>query len=85
MPYLTLDNAKLFFDIAVEGEPIITTHGVAENGSYWSHTEVSERLAAAGDQLIDTDVRGHGRSVPLGNGDAGCDVETVADEFIRDQ
>jgi pimeloyl-ACP methyl ester carboxylesterase len=83
MPYLTLQNAKLFFDVVGEGEPIITTHGVAENGSYWSRTGVSERLAAAGYQVIDTDMRGHGRSVPLGQGDAGYDVVTVADDFAR--
>jgi pimeloyl-ACP methyl ester carboxylesterase len=83
MPYLTLDNAKLFFDIVGDGEPIITTHGVAENGSYWSRTGVSERLAAAGYLVIDTDMRGHGRSVPLGEGNAGYDVETVAQDFDR--
>jgi len=83
MPYLTLNNAKLFFDTIGEGEPILTTHGVAENGSYWSRTGVSEQLAAAGYRVIDTDMRGHGRSVPLGKGDAGYDVATVADDFAR--
>ena len=83
MPYLTLHNAKLFYDMVGEGEPIITTHGVSENGSYWSRTGVSEQLAAAGYRVIDTDMRGHGRSVPLGKGDAGYDVVTVADDLAR--
>lgn len=83
MPYLTLDNAKLFFDDSGEGPAILTTHGVSENGSYWSRPGVSERLVANGYRVIDTDMRGHGRSVPLGDGDAGYDVDTVAGDFCR--
>ncbi len=83
MPYLTLENARLFFDQTGDGPAIITTHGVSENGSYWSRPGVSERLAAAGYRVIDTDMRGHGRSVPLGDGAPGYDVQTVADDFGR--
>lgn len=83
MPYLTLDNAKLFFDDQGSGTPIITTHGVSENGSYWSRPGVTERLVAAGYRVIDTDMRGHGRSVPLGDGDPGYDVASVAADFDR--
>jgi pimeloyl-ACP methyl ester carboxylesterase len=83
MPYLAVENAKLFFDDIGTGPAIMTTHGVSENGSYWSRPGVSEKLAASGYRVIDTDMRGHGRSVPLGDGDAGYDVQSVADDFGR--
>ena len=79
MPYFQRANARLFYDEIGTGEPIITTHGVCENGSYWSLPGVSERLAER-HRVIDSDMRGHGRSVV--NGDPkGYDVETMADDI----
>ncbi len=80
MPYLERDTALLYYDEIGEGPAILTTHGVCENGSYWSRTGVSRRLADAGYRVIDTDMRGHGRSVPTGD-PPGYDVETVASDF----
>ena len=85
MPYLTLANHKLYFDDSGprDGPVIITTHGVSENGSYWGRTGVTEALTSWGFRVIDTDMRGHGRSVPLGSGDPGYTVEEVAADFGR--
>jgi pimeloyl-ACP methyl ester carboxylesterase len=80
MPYLELESARIYYDQIGEGPAIFTTHGVTENGSYWSRTGVSQRLADAGYRVIDTDMRGHGRSVPIGDA-PGFDVETVASDF----
>ncbi|MEM8564215.1 MAG: alpha/beta hydrolase [Pseudomonadota bacterium] len=85
MPYLSLENHKLFYDLTgpEKGIPILTTHGVGENGSYWGRTGISEDLATLGFHVVDTDMRGHGRSVPIGTQDPGYTVEEVASDFGR--
>lgn len=79
MPYLDRPDAKVFFDDAGSGEPIITLHGFIENGSYWSRPGVSGALAAAGYRVIDMDMRGHGRSVPEG-AQSSYTVESIASD-----
>jgi pimeloyl-ACP methyl ester carboxylesterase len=79
MPYVNRGNARLFYDDLGEGEPILTTHGVCENGSYWSLPGVSEKLAARY-RVIDTDMRGHGRTIVSGD-DKGYDVDTMAEDI----
>lgn len=76
MPYIDRSDSKIFFDLAGAGEPIITIHGFHENGTYWGLTGVSGVLAAAGYQVADMDMRGHGRSAADGPG-TQYDVETV--------
>lgn len=80
MPYLTRETAKIYFDDVGDGPAILTTHGVSENGSYWSLPGVSEALARAGFRVVDMDMRGHGRSVPRGS-PTGYDVDTIASDF----
>lgn len=77
MPYLKRPGAQIFFDDVGSGEPIITTHGFHENGTYWGLTGVSAGLATAGYRVVDMDMRGHGRSAPDGP-DTPYDVDTVA-------
>lgn len=77
MPYIDRSDSKIFFDLAGSGEPIITIHGFHENGTYWGLTGVSGALAAAGYQVADMDMRGHGRSAPQGPG-TRYDVDSVA-------
>jgi pimeloyl-ACP methyl ester carboxylesterase len=79
MPYLQRDRAQIFYDQIGEGDAIITTHGVSENGSYWSLPGVSGGLAARY-RVIDMDMRGHGRSVVHGE-PKGYDVETIAEDI----
>jgi pimeloyl-ACP methyl ester carboxylesterase len=80
VPYFHRPGATLFFDDVGAGEPIITTHGFIENGSYWGRTGVSGALANAGYRVIDMDIRGHGRSVPEGD-DPGYAVARVAEDI----
>src|SRR4029079_10497723 len=39
------DGAALYFEDVGQGPPIITTHGLTENGTYWSLPAVTARLA----------------------------------------
>ena len=71
--------AHIFYDDIGSGEAIITTHGVSENGSYWSLPGVSARLAERY-RVIDTDMRAHGRTAVHGD-PKGYDVETMADDI----
>mgnify|MGYP001301799362 CR=1 FL=1 len=80
MAYLWRENHGIYFDDNSEGEAIITIHGFAESGMYWSRTGVSSGLVDAGYRVIDMDMRGHGRSVPIGD-DPGYDVDSVASDF----
>jgi len=79
MPYLPRPGAHLFYDIVGDGETtILTTHGFTHCGAYWSRTGVSAALADAGFRVVDMDLRGHGRSVPVEGQDPGYTVESVA-------
>jgi len=79
MPYLPRPGAHLFYDIVGDGETtILTTHGFTHCGAYWSRTGVSSALADAGFRVVDMDLRGHGRSVPVEGQDPGYTVESVA-------
>lgn len=80
MPYLWRHNHGIFFDDRGSGPAIITCHGYAESGMYWSRTGVSDGLVAAGYRVIDMDMRGHGRSVPIGD-DPGYHPDVVAADF----
>ena len=77
MPYMNQEGYQIYFDVTGKGMPVITTHGFVENGSYWGRTGISSALAQSGYQVIDMDMRGHGRSVPNGvNPDYS--IETIA-------
>jgi pimeloyl-ACP methyl ester carboxylesterase len=86
VPYLERPGARIFYDEVGTGPAILTTHGVCENGSYWSRTGVSGALAEAGYRVVDIDMRGHGRSTPEGP-EPGYDVERIAGDFgaVADQ
>jgi pimeloyl-ACP methyl ester carboxylesterase len=66
MPYMNQEGYQIYFDITGKGIPVITMHGLIENGSYWGRTGISAAIAEAGFCVIDMDMRGHGRSVPNG-------------------
>ena len=79
MPYLKRPGAHLFYDIVGHGTTtILTTHGLTHCGAYWSRTGVSAALAEAGFRVVDLDLRGHGRSVPVEGEDPGYTLEHVA-------
>lgn len=79
MPYLELPEAQLFYDSVGEGpETVVTLHGVTMCGAYWSRTGVSAALAELGYRVVDLDLRGHGRSVPVPGEAPGYHVDRIA-------
>lgn len=79
MPWMERGNARIYYEESGSGEPIITTHGVAENGGYWSETGVTQRLAERY-RVISMDMRAHGQTTVEGE-PLGFDVDTVADDI----
>jgi non-heme chloroperoxidase len=60
MSYLKHDNLSLYYTDHGEGEAIITLHGLAESGLYWTLPGITDRLVAAGYRVINVDMRAHG-------------------------
>ena len=79
MPYFQNKNLKLYYEDVGQGEPIIANHGLLEDGTYWSETGVTAKLAEKY-RIISIDMRGHGRTVVKGK-PYGYDAETMADDF----
>lgn len=79
MPYLELDGASLYYEDVGVGPPMITTHGLTENGTYWSLPGVTARLALEF-RVVSLDMRGHGRTRTL-EGQDGFDVDTMGDDL----
>jgi len=77
--WLERGHVKIYYEDVGEGEPIITTHGLMEDGGYWSETGVTAKLAERY-RVISMDMRGHGRSVVDGE-PHGFDVGTMANDF----
>ncbi|MCP4753578.1 MAG: alpha/beta hydrolase [Proteobacteria bacterium] len=79
MPFLERGNLKLYYDDVGQGEPIITNHGLMEDGTYWSATGVARTLAESY-RVISMDMRGHGRTVMDGH-PYGYDAATMGNDF----
>ncbi|MBU2552109.1 MAG: alpha/beta hydrolase [Proteobacteria bacterium] len=76
MPYVETGNARLYYEDQGQGEPILTNHGLMEDGGYWSETGVAADLALRY-RVVSMDIRGHGRTVVEGE-PHGYDAETMA-------
>jgi len=79
MPYFQNKNAKIYYEDVGEGEPIIANHGLLEDGTYWSETGVTAKLAEKY-RMISIDMRGHARTVVEGK-PYGFDADTMAADF----
>jgi pimeloyl-ACP methyl ester carboxylesterase len=79
MPYLERATAKLYFEDVGRGEAILTTHGLSENGCYWSLPGITDGLARCY-RVVSLDMRGHGRTVTTGE-PAGYDADSMADDL----
>lgn len=78
MPTLDRGNAHIHWEEAGSGSPILTTHGLTENASYWSLTGVTAALAERY-RVISMDMRAHGRTRVEGP-PFGFDVDTLGDD-----
>ncbi|MHA2398129.1 MAG: alpha/beta fold hydrolase [Promethearchaeota archaeon] len=79
MPYFEKDILRLYYEDVGKGEPIIANHGLLEDGTYWSETGVTAKLAE-NYRVISIDMRGHARTIVDGP-PYGFDVETMAHDF----
>src|SRR5687767_1652221 len=80
MPLLERPGARLYYeDVGRGDEVILTTHGLAENSTYWSVPGVTGALAARY-RVVSMDMRGHGRSQVTGEPE-GFDVDTLAGDI----
>ncbi|MFW9866268.1 MAG: alpha/beta fold hydrolase [Candidatus Thorarchaeota archaeon] len=79
MPYFERENIRIYYEDVGEGEAIISNHGLMEDGTYWSETGVTQKLAE-NYRVISMDMRGHGRTV-VKSESFGYDADTMADDF----
>ena len=79
MPYFKNENVKMYYEDVGEGEPIIANHGLMEDGTYWSETGVTAKLAEKY-RMISIDMRAHGRTIVDGK-PYGFDADTMAADF----
>lgn len=79
MPYFEKGNLRMYYEDVGKGDPIITNHGLMEDGTYWSETGVTAALAKKY-RVISIDMRGHGRTV-VKEEPYGYDADTMAQDF----
>lgn len=79
MPYFKNGNLKTYYEETGKGDPIITNHGVREDGGYWRVGGVTAALAGKY-RVISMDMRCHGRTI-IEKEPWGFDVETMAEDI----
>jgi len=79
MPYFERENVRIYYEDVGKGEVIISNHGLMEDGTYWSETGVTQKLAE-NYRVISMDMRGHGRTV-VKSEPFGYDADTMVDDF----
>ncbi|SCY30503.1 alpha/beta fold hydrolase [Alkaliphilus peptidifermentans] len=85
MPMFERHGAKLFYEVAGEGEPIIFTHGAS-----WNHLQWNKQVEALRNQymVIRWDVRGHGYSSlpegPVDSEEFSADLIALMDHLNLD-
>ncbi len=79
MPYLSRNNANIYYEETGSGDPVIAVHGLIENTTYWRVSGITERLVQK-HRFIAMDIRSHGRSSVDGE-PTGYDADTVAADF----
>ena len=90
MPYLQRSGAALLHQDIGDGPPVLTTHGLFENASYWSLPGVAARLSLH-HRIVSVDMRGHGRTLTTKGADGfdlgtlGADLDAVADHLGIDR
>ncbi len=79
MPYFQNKNIKLYYEDVGQGVPIIANHGLMEDGTYWSESGVTSKLAEKY-RMISIDMRAHGRTI-VDRRPFGFDADTMAADF----
>jgi len=79
MPYFEKENLRMYYEDVGKGDPIITNHGLMEDGTYWRETGVTAALAKKY-RVISIDMRAHGRTI-VKKEPYGYDADTMAQDF----
>ena len=79
MAYFEKGNLKTYYEDVGKGEPIITNHGVREDGGYWKVGGITAALAEKY-RVISMDMRCHGQTI-VKNEPWGFDVDTMAEDI----
>jgi pimeloyl-ACP methyl ester carboxylesterase len=79
MPYFKKENVQIYYEDIGQGVPIIATHGLMEDGTYWSETGVTAKIAEKY-RMISLDMRAHGRTI-VDDKPFGFDADTMADDI----
>ncbi len=80
MPFFQNNTAHIYYEDTGAGEPIIATHGLIENTTYWSKTGVSPALSK-NFRVISMDLRAHGKTNETGD-PKGYDINTCMDDIL---
>lgn len=79
MPYFKKENVQIYYEDIGQGVPIIATHGLMEDGRYWSETGVTAKITEKY-RMIPLDMRAHGRTIVDGK-PFGFNADTMADDI----
>lgn len=76
--YLTPDGTHLYYEVRGQGEPIVFIYGIACLMNHWHH---QVRQFSSSHKTIVYDLRGHHKSLPLGNPES-LSMEVMGEDLI---
>ncbi|MBU1193652.1 MAG: alpha/beta hydrolase [Proteobacteria bacterium] len=80
MPFFRNNTASIYYEDTGTGDPVIATHGLIENTTYWSRTGITPALSQHF-RMISMDLRAHGKTIENGE-PKGYDIDTCMDDII---
>ncbi len=79
MPFFLNNTANIYYEDTGSGEPVIATHGLIENTTYWSKTGITPALSE-NFRVISMDLRAHGKTTQTGE-PKGYDIDTCINDI----
>lgn len=79
MPFFQNNTASIYYEDTGAGDPVIATHGLIENTTYWDKTGITPALSEHF-RVISMDMRAHGNTTEDGE-PKGYDIETCMDDI----
>ena len=80
MPYFENNTAKIYYEDTGRGDPVIATHGLIENTTYWRITGIADKMEKQF-RFIPMDMRAHGKTVEKKD-PKGYDIETCMQDIL---
>lgn len=79
MPFFKNNTANIYYEDTGTGDPVIATHGLIENTTYWSKTGITPALSEHF-RVISMDMRAHGKTTE-NDAPKGYDIDTCMDDI----